>query len=253
MIKISWSRFDSYDKCRLQYALRYIDRVKMPINRSSFLVGSVVHDTIKEWAFNGYPQNFVVARATQNFNSMSHGMPLTTDVRRTKLKQTIKGALLASKVYQEEKFGEHHAVVEQRFEVQPPVFPSFLKLIGGYDVYDPQTRIVYDLKMHTTQNYSDFRQLLTYAVALATIGEPVSQGGYITPLLKQRVDLRPISNDDILEHANVLVEAGTAMELQNFDRVPMVGRQCYFCEFNRTSYCPATVGAKDDNSLIDQA
>jgi hypothetical protein len=253
MIKISWSRFDSFDKCRLQYSLRYIDRVKMPVNRSSFLVGSVVHDTIKEWAFDGYPQNFVVPRVTQNFNSMSHGMNLTTDVRRTKLKQAIKGALLASKIYHEEKFVEHRAVVEQWFEVRPPVFPPFLKLIGGYDVYDPHTRIVYDLKMHTSHNYSDFRQLLTYAVALATIGEPVSHGGYITPLLKQKVEIRPISNDDIIKHANTLVDAGTAMELKNFEREPMVGRQCYFCEFNRTSYCPATMGAKNDNSFIDNA
>ena len=45
----SISRIESFDKCRLQYKYRYIDRVPLRIETIEAFVGTKVHETLKEF------------------------------------------------------------------------------------------------------------------------------------------------------------------------------------------------------------
>jgi len=205
-----------------------------------FIVGLAVHNSAEEWMKRDYPQNFIQEESGRSFNRLSGNLNVNKTKKQELLKRSIKGALLTEKIYRLLKFPEHKALFEGRFNLRPREFAANHRLIGGYDIYDPVTEICYDLKMHTTTNTSDPRQMLTYAVGLDAEGRKVSKIAHITPFLKKKITTTVITPDNIRDHSQVLADAGVAMQLKNYDMTANPGQHCFFCEYRGKPVCEAT-------------
>ena len=240
ILKISWSRFNCYSTCGLQYYLRYDKRIRMPQPRTPFLVGLAVHRAVEAWVNRRYPSNYIETEVGRTFAGLAEGLNVTTDKRNEYLRRSVKGAMLAEHTYRALELEDHKARIEEWFNVKPKEFAANHRLVGGFDIFDPVTKTVYDLKMHTSRNTSDERQLHTYAVALDAIGDKVERVGYITPLLRKKVTTKPIDYDTIRAHSSVMAQAAIGMHLGQYDHEPNPDSHCFSCEFNKTRYCSVT-------------
>ena len=244
-IRLSWTRYQAYDQCKLQYHLRYARHIRRGKPRLIFLVGSVVHHVVKSWADSGFKAQFVENAVIGAYNLESKGIKFASDASRLEnLKKAVRGALQTERIYKILKFPENKADVEKDFDIP---FPSTVqdRLIGGVDVYDPSEEgKVYDLKTYSDRFSGDRRQLMTYVVAMREEGLPVKKMGFITPFLKPKLRIENISDEEVDKHQATLSSALDDMR-SGVDPIATTGNHCFLCEFNRTSMCPATYRSSD--------
>ena len=164
-MNLSWTKWQTYNACHLHYHLAYVQRAPAIKLRLVYLVGSVVHDVIKSWAEAGYPQGFMEQAAVAQFKQTSRGILFRGKMAYIKsLRQAVSGCIMTEMIYRQMYFPLHGVSVEERFRIP---FPDSLGdyLVGGVDVYDPETFTVYDLKTGTSGRPFDRRHILTYALA----------------------------------------------------------------------------------------
>jgi len=248
-MRISWTRYKSFDECKLQYHLRYNVKAKRIKSQVAFFIGSAVHRAVTEWARAGYPTGFMESRVAEMAKRALPKWPIEYAKKLDLLRKSVKGAILTEKQYRELEFIEHRAYIETDFVVHPQGFGNN-ELIGSIDVYDPVVKAVYDLKMHTTELFSDPAQMLTYAVAVEAKGWPVETLGFITPLLDQKTHLFETSHTEIEVQREVLKDAAEVMSRPLVSKEPTEGQHCFFCEYRNTSLCPATFKEKGSGGLI---
>ena len=235
---VSWSKWKTFDECKLQYHLRYSQRVSRPKSRLTYLVGSVVHDVVHRWAQAGFPSGFIPSNIQESFNKYAAGITFVDPTKRAELFQkSVRGALLTENIYRRLFLPEHHAIIENKFDL--PLVGD-VKLTGSADVYDStENGSVYDLKMYTSQFGGDKRQLLVYALAMRLQGHPVARVGFITPFLKPMLRPEPVTDGEINEFSKTFMRGVGEMQGE-YSPEPTTGDHCFFCEYNRTPLCPAT-------------
>ena len=236
-IRLSWTRFLSYSNCKLQYHLRYERKVKRPRPQQIFLVGSVVHRAIDEWAKTGFESGFMLKRVVDIFNAEAKSVRFQDATRRVGfLQRAVRGVLLAENVYNVLEIPKRNAEVERRFNI--PLGRG--TLIGDIDVYDPaEGGTIYDLKMYTSNSTPDPRQVLTYSLAKIAQHAPVEQVGFITPFLGAKVRKEALSMERLKEQKEALELSMLHME-KGVEPVPTKGSHCTFCEYRAKPDCPAT-------------
>jgi len=199
VISLSWSRFKVHKTCSLQYHLKYVQKVRLHKSNLLFLVGSTVHDSVKNWTRNGYPENTIKDITLTFFNSLSKGFKLTNEKRLDFLKQSVRASVIAERLYRRLGIPEHNSCIEERFN-QP--FGDGDRLMGIVDVLDLSSNTVYDLKNYTKDpsNYEE-EQIYVYALAQQIRGQPMEMGGFITPLLEDKIHLL------YFQYKNLLLES----------------------------------------------
>ena len=115
------------------------------------------------------------------------------------LRKSVRGALLTERVYRLLEIPTHDVVIEERFKVPFPESPGDF-LIGASDLYDRTVATVYDLKMFSSADTGDERQVLTYAVVQQALGDIVKRTGFITPFLPSKIRTREITGIDMENH-----------------------------------------------------
>ena len=240
-INLSWTRYLSFKSCPLQYHLRYVQKHKRAKSRTTYLVGSIVHKMIHGWQKSGYDDGFISRNIAAVFNTESKGMKFASvDKRVGYLKKAVQGSLLTTSIYRALRFPDKQAVIEGAFNL--PFGEG--RLVGGLDVYDPEDKVVYDLKMYSHEAVPDARQLLTYGVASILAGSDVLKVGFITPFLKHKIKTEAVTSEALGTHKEDMEKVLASMG-RGVSPIPVEGDHCTFCEYRRTLDCPATYRSGD--------
>lgn len=238
-MNISWTRYKTKRDCPLQYCLVYEQRVPMIKPRLPFVLGSIVHDSIKQWAERDFPIGYIDKAAVSHFKSHTAGIKFANKgVYLKLLRRAVAGALIAEQMYRLLEFPQHKAIIEERFRIPIPNFAGD-NLIGGADVYDPITFAVYDLKMHIESNVSDREQTLTYAWAESLLGREVKRLGFISPLKASKLATDEVTKAEIDAHGLIIVSELQSMK-KGVTANPTPGKHCFICGYRQTTYCSAT-------------
>ena len=241
-IRVSWTQYLSYSSCGLQFNLRYVDHVRRLGNQQIYLIGRIVHEMIKEWADGGFsPTHFSRANILAKFKEVwtAGGYRLRREKAIELIQRAITAAQETEKLYIQAGFTRNMATIDERFTT--PLTGSAYQLTGAIDVYDRTRSSVFDLKLYSNASEKgDVRQLLTYAVAATEQGLPVDRGAFLYPLRRDKVGAIRIPEEAILEQRERLISVANHRKAEDIERLPEEGKYCFFCEYNRTRYCPAT-------------
>ena len=257
-VGISWSKFDCFTTCPLKFTLQYRERPYVSKDLRAFAVGSIVHGIMENWAKGGYHHGYVVGTVGQAFKRYAkkhRHIFLASDPRadvRELLTRTIKGAIQAERIYLQLGFPAHNAMVEHYFQIRMRQRNPSILFQGGIDVYDPERKAIFDLKLHRDAGGGNIQQLLTYAVALNYELRPVELIGFLYPLRKKKVDSTRITETQILEHRETLIRAAMDMaQPENLSREPRTGNHCFWCEYRQTPHCPATFSQPSSDEPVN--
>jgi len=239
-MRISWTKYSTKEECSLRYNLVYVRRIPERRSRLVFLVGSVVHDTIRSWAQSGYEVDFIQRKVVEEFKLQSVGINFKSKGTYIMyLQRAIKGALVAQEIYKQLQFKDHGAIVEFRFKAE--LFESGMEsalLNGASDVYDPIRKSIYDMKLNTSMDSVDRGQLLTYAVAFQCMGHEVERGAFIQPIRPNKLIKFEFTNDEIHNHKLLLQQSAAEMQ-QGVIPVANIGcKACFFCGYKGSTHCP---------------
>ena len=235
---ISWTKFDAYNTCQLKYHLMYEKRVRRAKASLNFAVGSVTHSLIEGWAKAGFDNSyFTAATIRKEYNDyMSQISNLSAETYERLLKKTVDAVRSTAKTYMVLRIPEHKHSVEPRFSV--PLGKGD-NLIGGWDLLDEDTKTIYDIKCYSKPSETNMGQLETYVLAAGLQGIQANRVGIITPLLDTKIKTEVVTGDAVRKRKGTLEQALVSMK-QGVRPEPTEGSHCYFCDFNRTPYCPAT-------------
>jgi hypothetical protein len=236
---LSWAKLQAFESCQLQFDLRYNQKVHVPKDQTIYIVGATMHDALKAWTANGYKPGDLEKLAADIFIEKCRALRLRRSEKVEAWRvRVIKGAASAEAMAATLHLKDHNVDVEHRFNARLPSAPH-LKLIGGYDLFDPHgLGTLFDWKFYSSYYQPDYGQLLTYAVGCRAEGKKVGRLAFLYPLLPKKYDAIKITNADIDKAEARLVSLAT--DARKAMPSPEPGPHCRWCEFARTRHCPAT-------------
>ena len=234
---ISWTKFDTYNTCKLKYHLIYEKKIRRAKASLNFAVGSVTHSLIEGWAKAGFDNSYFNANIRSEYDAyMSQMSNISAETYERLLKKTVEAVKSTALTYLALNIPKHKHSVEPRFSV--PLGRGD-KLIGGWDLLDEDTRTIYDVKCYSKPSEANAGQLETYALAAGLQGIQANKIGIITPLLDTKIKTEVVTNEAVQKRKVILEQALVSMK-QGVRPEPTEGQHCFFCDFNRTPYCSAT-------------
>ena len=235
-MNISWSKYESYITCSLKYHLKYQRKVRIRPPVMRFVVGLVTHKVLEDWVRAGCQEGFVAKHIPSIFQEYVRNIKFKSKEQYNDLfKKALKASLTSQAVYDALGIPKHSTSVEPRLKI-PMGNNNYL--IGGWDVLDKDAKAIYDMKtMKSLQG--NVLQLETYVVAANKSGYEVDRMGFITPLQSKKVHSFDVDMERIVKHENDLLDALDAMR-KGVQPVATPGSHCNWCDYNKTSNCPAT-------------
>ena len=234
---ISWTKFDTYQTCKLKYVLKYERKIKMPAPILFFACGAVTHQLIEGWSNNGFNNDYIKKHIVPTLNDYLGDTKFAkVSDYNDLLKKTFRATWITALTFNVLDIPKHNYSIEPRFRL--PLFSGDV-LVGGWDVLDKDTKSIYDIKTYSNPYPLKMGQLETYVLAALLQGIDVNRVGVITPLLNDKVTTKPVTGASVKERGKLLVETCSAIK-KGVAPVPTTGSHCYGCEFNRTEHCPKT-------------
>ena len=163
-MNISYTMFSTYKRCHRRMLLQYIKKV-VPydkIDNRPFIVGICADWLFKNWATSGYPKGWMEMKSKGIFEWFATKKKIRYISADDKDKLIRKLALSVVSL-EEAAFVER--LPERKFELQKEVMVErgSFTLTGKIDMWFPEERAIYDLKITSSMKYLDDFQLRYFA------------------------------------------------------------------------------------------
>jgi len=180
----SFTLLSTYKKCRRRAYLQYIKKVvpRDKIDSRPFIVGIVADWLFNRWVEEGFPSGWMCQKSDELFDWFANRRFIK--YRGEKDKEGLKWKLKASVQALEsasfaENLSERALVVQKRIEK----VINGRKFKGKLDLWFPEEKSIWDLKITKTYRYLEDFQLYFYSWLMKQVGESVDSVSFFSPLM----------------------------------------------------------------------
>jgi len=185
---ISYTFLSTYKRCRKRCQLELIKRV-VPleaVDNRPFIVGRVADWLFTKWITeNNYREGWMVNKAEDLFNWFAKKFHIVYKGKDDKAKLIFKLKNAVTRLEAcalSENLPDRNLTLQKRFEKTK----NGLNFVGKVDIWMPDEKIVWDLKITESSKWLDKFQLMFFAWLMSMIGHEVGTVGFFAPLMKRK-------------------------------------------------------------------
>lgn len=232
MIRISYTFLSSYKKCHKQAYLYHIKKVvdRSKVDCRNFMVGLVVDWLFTKWIEREYSVDWMEEKAEVMFNWFANRRFVKYKHESDK-EQLIQKTQNAARLLQEAAF--EWELPKRKVEAQKKIefkgsdeFEDF-EFIGKLDLWFPEEKLVWDLKVTKVKKYLDAFQLRFFAWLLTNTGETVKGAGFLTPLRSPVVSEVHLGYNETAEFEQELYSI--LLEVKQEEHWAATAKECWGC------------------------
>lgn len=246
---ISYTLLSCYKSCRKKCYLQYIKKVIHPdqVNQRPFIVGIVADWLFGKWVEGGYPPGWMEYKADGMFDWFSTKRKII--YRNTDDKDKMK-AKLRRAVHDLEVCASDADLQSKRFETQRKV--AFEKdgfsFFGKLDMWFPDERKIWDLKITENKKYLDPFQLHFFAWLIENSTPHQVQGlAFFSPLM--RPYFREVDWTEVEKHQLESDLYGLLDMIKNETTWDKTAKDCWGCPVQ--SWCEIEGEKVSEGKLMD--
>lgn len=233
-MRISYTFLSTYKRCRRRALLQYVQKV-VPYEKMDnrpFIVGICADWLFKKWVESGYPKNWMDNKAEEIFEWFATKKKIryiSSDDKGKLLRKLSVSVIDLQEAAFVERLPERR--LDLQLEVEYPVQSHVLT--GKMDIWFPDEKAIYDLKITSSTKYLDSFQLRYFAwLVESKMGIPVSRLAFLSPLMSPFIREVSWSPEDKTE---LELEVMGLLSLISEEKWEATAKDCWGCPV--TNFC----------------